>query len=90
MKPITPKTHAGKRWQKPSSYSFARQSALVPLTLMDLSKAVMEMPIVLFKQKGEYHLAALLGLEKNKNLFVDSDGKWQGQYVPAWFGVGPN
>jgi len=82
MKPITPKTHAEKRWQKPSSYSFARQSALVPLALLDLSKAVMEMPIVIFKQKGEYHLAALLGLEKNKNLFVDSDGKWQGKYVP--------
>ncbi|EFI35579.1 SapC family protein [Desulfonatronospira thiodismutans ASO3-1] len=82
MKPITPKTHADKRWQKPSSYSFARQSALVPLALLDLSRAVMEMPIVLFRQKGEYHLAALLGQKKNKNLFVDSDGKWQGQYVP--------
>ena len=32
MIPTTPKTHADKCWQKPSSYSFARQSALVPLT----------------------------------------------------------
>ena len=83
MKPITPKTHADKRWQKHSSYALAKQNALVPLTLMDLSRAAVEMPIVLFKQKGEYHLAALLGTDRNNNLFVDSEGNWQGNYVPA-------
>ncbi len=81
MKPITPKTHTNKRWRKPKTYAFARQNALVPL--LDLSRAVMEMPVVLFKQNKAYHLAALLGREKNKNLFVDSEGNWQGQYVPA-------
>ncbi len=81
--PITPKTHSDKRWQKPKTYAFARQNALVPLTLLDLSKAVMEMPVVFFRQKGAYHLAALLGRDKNENLFVDSEGKWQVQYVPA-------
>ena len=42
----------------------------------------MAVPIVLIKIDEDYHFAAILGLENEKNLYVNKDGKWVSGYVP--------
>jgi hypothetical protein len=45
---------------------------------------------ILFRQQpdGSYYSVALLGLDRDENLFLGEDG-WQGQYVPALLQRGP-
>ena len=47
-------------------------------------------PIV-FRRDGEGALrpVALLGLARDENLFLDTEGEWQARYVPALFQRGP-
>ena len=49
-----------------------------------------EYPIV-FRRDGEGALrpVALLGLARDENLFLDTEGEWQARYVPALFQRGP-
>ena len=51
--PVTPQNHAHKRWKHPTSYESAAQNALLPIVYSELSRAVMEMPIVFTKTKQE-------------------------------------
>ena len=48
-----------------------------------------EYPILIRRDPdGVYFSVALLGLDRDENLFLDADG-WQGQYVPALLQRGP-
>jgi SapC protein len=38
---------------------------------------------------GEYQSVALLGFEKNENLSLRDDGRWEGSYVPGVLARGP-
>lgn len=59
----------------------------VPTEFGDLQK---EYPILLYKtpDQGEFQAVALLGLQKDENLFLGQDG-WRGHYVPALLAKGP-
>jgi hypothetical protein len=38
---------------------------------------------------GEFQSVALLGFDKNENLFLRADGRWEGNYVPGVLARGP-
>ena len=50
-----------------------------------------EYPIFFRKEAatGEYQSVALLGFEKNENLSLRDDGRWEGAYVPGVLARGP-
>lgn len=50
-----------------------------------------EYPIFFRKEAatGEYQSVALLGFEKNENLLLRDDGRWEGNYVPGVLARGP-
>ena len=56
----------------------------------DFENVQREYPIV-FRRDAEGRLrpVALLGLGRDENLFLDSEGGWQASYVPALFQRGP-
>ncbi len=83
IQPISRERHAGKRWQRYSSYGFARTHAAVPLTVAEFSRAAVALPIALLPQGDGFLPFALLGLEQGKNLCVAPDGRWIGEYIPA-------
>jgi hypothetical protein len=80
---VTPERHGASWWRAPSSYSWASREVIVPLTGAELGRAGVHMPIALIRATDGFVPAAVLGLEPGVNLFVASDGRWTGGYVPA-------
>jgi hypothetical protein len=62
------------------------QTLLLPT---EIEEAQREYPILLRKDgDGPYQAVALLGLDRDENLFLEQNG-WQGRYVPALHQRGP-
>lgn len=81
--PITRERHAAKRWKPYSGFAFAAQEAVASVELVEVPAAVMSLPLA-FLERGEgFVLAAVLGLQNGRNLFVAPDGRWIGGYIPA-------
>lgn len=81
---ITRERHANRRWKRYTSYAFAAADALSPLTMQELPKAMMALPIgLLAVEGGSFMPMAIQGLKPGKNLFVARDGRWVVGYVPA-------
>ena len=80
---ITHSAFAGKRWQPFADYRHAAKVSAVPLSLAELPRATMTLPIALMRRAGRVFPAALLGLTPKRNLFVAADGRWIAGYVPA-------
>lgn len=83
IQPISRERHKDKRWQRFTSYEFARGEAIAPLVGAEAAKAMQTCPIG-FVQDGEQFIpVAVLALQAGRNLFIAPDGKWIGGYIPA-------
>lgn len=82
---LSPKECQGKTWHPPVDLAFAAEKALIPLHAGELAKAAATMPLALMKEGREWRLVGVCGIE---NLFV-KDGKWLGNYTPAWLSTWP-
>lgn len=85
---INTQKHIQLRLKSQSGYHFAAAQHVVSVVLHEFSKISLSYPIVFVKneEKSSYQPMALMGLEPNKNLFVDAEGQWlPGAYVPAAF-----
>ena len=82
--PISQSRHNTKHWKRYTSYAFAASDAIVPLVGPELPKASMSMPIAFIEQAEQFLPVALMGVEQGHNLFVVPDGRWAGNYVPAF------
>jgi len=80
--PVDKEKHINKGWIPFKDLSFAKKTTILPVTCSELPKLSMAVPIVLIKIDEDYHFAAILGLENEKNLYVNKDGKWVSGYVP--------
>ena len=65
-------------------YAFARTTNSVPLTRVEFARAAREYPIVFAGPEQNVFPLAVLGLEDKQNLFVNDQGKWQADYLPAF------
>ncbi len=84
-RPISRETHRYKRLLPIPSYTFAKEQALVSLVGAELAHAVHNFPIVFAPAGESFALMGMLSLQPQKNLFVGTDGRWLGTYVPAFF-----
>lgn len=67
------------------SFSYAAKVNSVPLTANEFAFAARQLPILFVDDgRGGSTPVALLGLRNDENLFVDDDGRWTGQYIPAF------
>jgi hypothetical protein len=82
--PVTRERHAAKRWRRPVNFAAAAGSAVVPVVGGELARLAAAMPVAFFEQSGRYQLVAVLSLTPGHNMFVGSDGRWVGGYIPAW------
>lgn len=81
---LSPQRHASLGWTPFSHYSFVAHNALAPVCVSELLAINGAMPLAFTKTpKGNFQLVAVQGLESQQNLYVGSDGKWLGRYVPA-------
>ena len=67
-----------------TDYTFASKINAVPIIANEVSQSVQEYPVVFVENDGSVMLNAILGLEKEQNLYVTAEGKWQGKYIPAF------
>jgi len=66
-------------------FSFARNTNSVILAGVEFAEAAKEYPIVFAATANDKIVpVALLGLRSEENLFVDKDGKWDANYIPAF------
>lgn len=80
---ISKELFAAKRWLRFTSYAHAQKEAVLPLTIAELSKAMLSLPIGFIREGESFHLVAILNIQPGKNLFIAPNGSWVGQYVPA-------
>lgn len=80
---ISKASHSSKRWLRYTSYAFAMKEAVIPLTLAELSKAAISLPIGFIAQGESFLPAGVMSIQPEKNLFVATDGRWIQSYIPA-------
>lgn len=80
---ISPSEHTDNRWLPRKDFANASSMQLVELFATEISVAPLHYPLGFVKQGDEYQLVALVGLEKDRNLYVDVKGRWISEYVPA-------
>jgi hypothetical protein len=56
---------------------------MVLLVGLELSKALLNMPMAFVKYEEKFQIVGVLGLQPGSNLFVTPEGKWCGAYMPA-------
>lgn len=82
--PVNQERHAGWSVKTDNNYSFAREVNSMPLLAQEFRSAVREYPIVFAGTESQVTPAVLLGMRESENLYVDDDGHWEGQYIPAF------
>ena len=83
--PLNKETHGELHVEEIKDYLHTRQTNSIYIAAVEFLPAAREYPIVFAKGADErFFPALLLGLEENNNLFVDEQGKWLAEYIPAY------
>lgn len=83
--PLNKQKHGSWRIHSPTDYGFASQANSIYIAAVEFGRAAREYPIVFGRnQDGSIFPVALLGLRQNQNLYVDREGKWNANYIPAY------
>lgn len=84
---VTHQTHKNMRWKRVDNFSFTKSDSFCPIVAQEIPSAMMFFPICFVpdKDKTNFTLATLLGLQPNENLAVDASGKWLAGYIPAGY-----
>jgi len=66
------------------NYSFAKSTNIIPLVTSEFEISCKEYPIVFIKKDNKFSPVLLLSLRSKINNFVDNNGNWLANYVPAY------
>lgn len=85
--PISPVAHREAGWKRPSRYSFAAEDVVVPVVMAELTHLLTSMPLSFVHKSDDapFQLVAVQSLQSGLNVYVAPDGRWLGQYVPAFY-----
>ena len=89
LQALSPDLYAGRRWKKPTVYTFAARDRTTPVVLKELATAAMALPLGFLKGERSYVMVAIMGIEEGMNLFVADNGRWLGNYIPASYRTHP-
>lgn len=77
--------HAKLKLEATNNFGFAADHYWAPLAGIEFFRAAEHFPVVFLNEGDNFVPIALLGLEADKNLFVDEKSLWlEGAYVPAF------
>lgn len=83
LQAITKAEFTKKSWKHGSNYFFSDTDAVCPLGAAELPLAMMSMPLAFASLNSEYSIVAVQALQQGANFYVNADGKWIGNYIPA-------
>ncbi|MEA3466241.1 MAG: SapC family protein [Thermodesulfobacteriota bacterium] len=81
--PVSAKQHGDKTLLPLSSFAFAKEQNLIPAVATEFAQLAENFPIVFVEHEGTFNVFALCGLKNGENIFVNGEGKWMADYVPA-------
>jgi len=87
--PLSPSTHADLRWNRDPALRFAAEFTTAVLTITELPRASLALPIAFVAQADSFSPVAILGFEKGKSLVCDPVKGWRSAFVPAVFATHP-
>jgi hypothetical protein len=82
--PVSKDQHGDWSVKATGDYSFARESNSVPLMAVEFPAAAAEYAIVFVGTEDSIMPVAILGAQSNENYYVDSEGRWDAKYIPAF------
>ena len=82
--PISSERHREWSVKQEQNYGFARGLNSVPLLAAEFLAAAPSYTIVFAGDEETVFPSVVLGMRQDDNAFVDGDGKWTGEYVPAF------
>jgi hypothetical protein len=82
--PVNREAHRKLSVARTTSFDFAHDLNTLPIVDVEFARVAAEMPVVFARTEGGVVSLALLGTEQGRNAFVDGDGKWTADYVPAF------
>jgi len=83
--PVLKETLAQKRLKPLESFEFLAKFPVCELVMAEFAAAAAIYPIFFIEREGTYSPIALLSLIDGQNMFVETDGRWSGLYIPAAF-----
>ncbi len=83
--PLNKEVHSELYIEGIEGYAHTKETNSIYIAAVEFLQVSREYPIV-FAKDGDNKVfpVALLGLEKNQNLFVDKKGEWNANYIPAY------
>lgn len=84
------RTHAGKRVRQLTDWNLARETNAVFASVVEFYDIAREYPIAFIvvgrndKNQPIVTPVALLGLKDGQNVYIDANGQWNAQYIPAF------
>jgi hypothetical protein len=83
--PLNKEVHGELYVEGIEGYAHTKETNSIYIAAIEFLQVSREYPIVFAKGADDAVFpVALLGLEKNKNLFVDDKGDWTANYIPAY------
>lgn len=83
--PVSQQSHGNWRMEPAKDYSFAAQTNSIYIAAVEFARAAAEYPIVFARGADDTVFpVVLLGLQQEHNVFIDSKGQWQANYIPAY------
>lgn len=83
--PLNKEAHGELYIEGIEGYAHTKETNSIYIAAIEFLQVSREYPIVFAKGSDDVVFpVALLGVEKNKNLFVDDKGAWTANYIPAY------
>jgi SapC protein len=83
--PLSKEIHKELHIENIEGYQHTKETNSIYIAAIEFINASKEYPIVFAKGSDDKVFPVLLlGLQKNKNLFVNSKGEWTANYIPAY------
>ena len=86
---VSKSQHQTNKWKRYSNYLFAANDTVAEISTEEIDRAAILYPLAFIKTDSGFRLAVVLGLEPGKNIFVDRQGMWSVDYVPALYRAYP-
>lgn len=84
LAPLNKVRHANWVMTGSNTFGFSKECNSVPLAAIEFPAAAKELTIVFAENKESIVPIAILGVRHGENVFVDDEGKWLANYVPAF------
>lgn len=82
--PISAERHGNWHVRELNDYSFTNKVNAVPLMAVEFLNSSGTFPIVFAGDDEAVTPVLLLGMRDSENVFIGSDGSWEGKYIPAF------